>query len=157
MARRRQKHYSRTITPDPVYENVTVAKFVNSMSWDGKKSKSYYIFYTAMNIIKEKTGTEGIEVFEKAIETIKPLVEVKSKRLGGTTYQVPVEVYPFRKQSLAIRWIVKYARQRNGKSMAQKLANELLDASQSLGGAFKKKEEVRKMAEANRAFAHYAW
>ena len=157
MARRRTKTHFRKLVSDPVYNSDLVSKFINSMMWDGKKNTALKIFYSAMDILKEKTGAEGIDVFNKAIEKIKPAVEVKSRRVGGANYQVPIEVYPMRKQSLAIRWIIQAARNRSGISMDKKLAAELLDASKELGGAFKKKDEIRRMAEANRAFAHYAW
>ena len=157
MARRRTKTYFRKVLPDPVYHSDLVSRFINSMMLDGKKFTAEAIFYRAMKIIKEKTGEEGIDVFNKAVDNIKPLVEVKSRRVGGANYQVPVEVYPKRKQSLAIRWIITASRARSGISMDKKLAAELMDASKHLGGAFKKKDEIRRMAEANRAFSHYAW
>ena len=157
MARRRTKTYSRKVLPDSVYNSELVSKFINSMMEDGKKSVSEAVFYRAMKVIKEKMGKEGIDVFNKAIMNIKPLVEVKSRRVGGANYQVPVEVYPKRKQSLAIRWIILASRARSGVSMDKKLAAELMDASKELGGAFKKKDEIRRVAEANRAFSHYAW
>lgn len=157
MARRRTKSHYRSMNPDARHDSEVVSKFINTMMWDGKKSIAQSIFYEALDLIKEKTGAEGIETFNKAIENVKPQIEVKSRRVGGVTYQVPVEVYPVRKQSLAIRWIIRSARARNGKSMAQKLSLELLDAAENNGGAIKKKEEVKRMAEANRAFSHYAW
>lgn len=157
MARRRTKSLLREAAPDAMYASSVVQKFINTMMWDGKKSVAEQNFYSAMDIIREKTGEDGIQVFNKAMEAVKPLIEVKSRRVGGVTYQVPVEVYPARKQSLAIRWIISAARGRNGKSMAQKLAGELMDAVNNNGGAMKKKDEVRRMAEANRAFSHYAW
>lgn len=157
MARRRKKSLTRIIKPDYKYNSEVVTKFINTMMWDGKKSVSEKSFYDALNILKEKTGENEFEVFEKALNNVKPEIEVKSRRVGGVTYQVPVEVYPTRKLSLAIRWILASARGRSGKSMAQKLSSELLDALNNTGGAMKKKEEVRKMAEANRAFSHYAW
>ena len=125
--------------------------------WDGKKSVAEKIFYNALKIIDEKGEKKGIEVFEEAIENVKPLLEVKSRRVGGATYQVPVEVRPVRQQSLAIRWLVEAARNRNERTMAQRLANELMDAANKRGAAFKKKEDTYKMAEANKAFAHYRW
>ncbi len=157
MARRRTKSHLRKINPDPVYGSVLVSKFINAMTWDGKKSNTQRLFYKALEEIKANTGEEGIDVFNKAINTVKPSVEVKSKRVGGSTYQVPVEVYSARKKSLAIRWIIKATRQKDGKTMAKKLAAELTDASRESGGAYKKREEVKRMAEANRAFSHYAW
>ena len=157
MARRRTKTYFRKVSPDPIHSSELVSKFINSMTWDGKKSTAERLFYQALGIIKEKTGEEGIDIFHKAIENIRPVVEVKSRRVGGANYQVPVEVYPKRKQSLAIRWIIRAARARSGISMDKKLAAELMDASKEQGGAFKKKDDIRRMAEANRAFSHYAW
>lgn len=157
MARRRTKSFKRNIRPDAVYNSVLVSKFINTMMWDGKKSVSEQVFYSAVNILAEKSKEDGFEAFNKALENVKPQIEVKSRRVGGVTYQVPVEVYPARKQSLAIRWILSSARARSGKPMDQRLAAELLDALNNNGGAIKKKEEVRRMAEANRAFSHYAW
>ena len=157
MARRRTGSHLRKITLDPVYNDQLAAKFINSLIWDGKKILAQKIFYNALDILKEKTGKDGFETFKKAVETIKPSIQVKSRRVGGATYQVPVGVYPARKQSLAIRWILQAARARSGKTMQAKLAAELLDASKELGAAFKKKDEVRRMAEANKAFSHYAW
>ncbi|RME91249.1 MAG: 30S ribosomal protein S7 [Candidatus Hydrogenedentota bacterium] len=157
MARRRTKSLVRDIDPDPIYGDKLAAKFINSMMWDGKKSVSEKIFYKALEIVEQKTGENGFEAFKKAVENVKPQIEVKSRRVGGVTYQVPVEVYPRRKQSLAIRWILHAARARSGRSMEQKLAAELIDALNGTGGAMKKKDEVRRMAEANRAFSHYAW
>ncbi|MBN8223132.1 MAG: 30S ribosomal protein S7 [Spirochaetes bacterium] len=157
MARRRTKSHTREITPDGVHGSTLVQKFINSMMYDGKKSTAALLFYGALGRVQEKTGVAGIEQFYKAIENIKPQVEVKSRRVGGVTYQVPVEVYPARKQSLAIRWLVSAARERSGKTLSDKLANEIMDAVNNNGGAIKKKEEVKRMAEANRAFSHYAW
>jgi small subunit ribosomal protein S7 len=157
MARRRTKSHTRDIKPDGVHSSTLVQKFINSMMYDGKKSTAALLFYHAIDRIQEKTGVAGIEQFHKAIENIKPQVEVKSRRVGGVTYQVPVEVYPARKQSLAIRWLVSAARERSGKTLADKLANEIMDAVNNNGGAIKKKEEVKRTAEANRAFSHYAW
>jgi len=157
VARRRNKSHFRVIKPDHKFNDIVVSKFINSMMWDGKKSTSENIFYSAIDIIKEKTNEDGYGIFIKALDNVKPGIEVKSRRVGGVTYQVPVEVYASRKQSLAIRWILAEARKRTGKSMSQKLAGELMDAYNNAGGAIKKKEEVRRMAEANRAFSHYAW
>ena len=157
MARRRTKSLTRDIKPDGVHGSVLVQKFINSMMLDGKRSTAAGLFYDAIQRVQEKTGVAGIEQFHKAIENIKPQVEVKSRRVGGVTYQVPVEVYPARKQSLAIRWLVGAARERSGKTFSDKLANEIMDAINNNGGAIKKKEEVKRMAEANRAFSHYAW
>ena len=157
MARRRTKSLVREIKPDGVHNSTLVQKFINSMMLDGKKSTAAGLFYDAMERVQQKTGVAGVEQFFKAIENIKPQVEVKSRRVGGVTYQVPVEVYPARKQSLAIRWLVGAARDRSGKTLSDKLANEIMDAVNNNGGAIKKKEEVKRMAEANRAFSHYAW
>lgn len=157
MARRRTKSYTRNIRPDAVYGSVLVQRFINSMMLHGKKSTASRLFYQALERVQEKTGVSGLEQFMKAVENVKPQVEVKSRRVGGVTYQVPVEVYPARKQSLAIRWIIGAARERSGKTFSEKLANEIMDAINNNGGAIKKKEEVKRMAEANRAFSHYAW
>lgn len=157
MARRRTKSFKRKIRPDAVYNSVLVSKFINTMMLDGKKSVAENVFYSALKILSEKSGEDGFEAFTKALENVKPQIEVKSRRVGGVTYQVPVEVYPVRKQSLAIRWLLASARARAGKSMEQRLAAELLDAINNNGGAIKKRDEVRRMAEANRAFSHYAW
>ena len=147
----------RHVQPDSVYGDVIVEKFINSMMWDGKRSNALRIFYGAMDQIAKKTNDEAIKTFRKAVENCKPLVEVKSRRVGGANYQVPVEVNQFRRQSLAIRWLVSYARDRAGKTMTDKLAEELIDAANNRGGAFKKKEDVHRMADANKAFAHYRW
>ncbi len=142
---------------DPKYGDLTIAKFINSLMYDGKKSKAERLFYRAIDIVGEKMGKDPIEVFRTAMENVKPLIEVRPRRVGGATYQVPVEVNTFRRQSLAIRWIINAARGRQGKSMEEKLSAEIMDAAQGRGGAIKKKEDVQKMAEANRAFAHYRW
>ncbi|GAA7391239.1 30S ribosomal protein S7 [Helicobacter pylori] len=142
---------------DPVYGNRVVTKFINKMMYDGKKSVAEKIIYKAFNKIEEKSGEKGIEVFEKALERVRPLVEVRSRRVGGATYQVPVEVRASRQQSLSIRWILEATRKRNERMMVDRLANELMDAASDKGAAFKKKEDVHKMAEANKAFAHYRW
>jgi len=134
-----------------------VQKFISSMMYDGKRSTAQTIFYDAMTQIGEKTSDDPLKVFKKAVENCKPVLEVKSRRVGGANYQVPVEVNPFRRQSLAIHWLVLYARTRAGKSMTAKLTEELMDASNGRGGAVKKKEDVHRMAEANKAFAHYRW
>lgn len=157
MARRRNRSLLRKIVPDGVNNSELAAKFINSMMYAGKKSVAENIFYGALDILQEKTGENGFESFEKALKTAEPAIEVKSRRVGGVTYQVPIEVYPTRRRSLAIRWIISSARNRTGRSMSQKLANEFLDILNNTGGTLKKKEEVRKMAEANRAFSHYAW
>ncbi|GAA8910007.1 30S ribosomal protein S7 [Helicobacter pylori] len=142
---------------DPVYGNKVVTKFINKMMYDGKKSVAEKIIYKAFNKIEEKSGEKGIEVFEKALERVRPLVEVRSRRVGGATYQVPVEVRASRQQSLSIRWILEATRKRNERMMVDRLANELMDAANDKGAAFKKKEDVHKMAEANKAFVHYRW
>jgi len=156
MARRRRAE-QRNILPDPVYNDVIVAKFINCMMRSGKKSVSQKIFYSAMEIIKNKTNMDGIQVFRQALENVKPQIEVRPRRVGGATYQVPMEVRPERKVSLAIRWIISAARSRNERTMINKLASELLDAYNNKGGAVKKKEDVHKMAEANKAFSHFRW
>ncbi len=147
----------REIAPDPRYGDAGIAKFTHSLMLDGKKGKAEKIFYRAMDIIGEKTGKDPLEVFQGAMENVKPVLEVRARRVGGATYQVPVEVNPFRKQSLAIRWLIRAAKGREGKSMSEKLAAEIMEASQGRGGAVKKREDTYKMAEANRAFAHYRW
>jgi small subunit ribosomal protein S7 len=147
----------RQIPVDPKYGNLMVAKFINSLMHDGKKSKAEKIFYTALEMVGQKMGKDPLEVFQAAMDNVRPVIEVRSRRVGGATYQVPVEVNPFRRQSLAIRWIINAARERQGKSMEEKLATEIMEAAQGRGGAIKKKEDTHKMAEANRAFAHYRW
>ncbi len=147
----------RTVPGDAVYASDLVQKFINSMMWDGKRSNAQRIFYGAMDMIGQKTNDDPLKTFKKAVENVKPVLEVKTRRVGGANYQVPVEVNNFRRQSLAIRWLIGYARDRAGKTMRDKLADELLDAANNRGGAFKKKEDVHRMAEANKAFAHYRW
>jgi small subunit ribosomal protein S7 len=147
----------REVTTDSVFGSDLVEKFINSMMWDGKRSTAQRIFYGAMDQIAQKTNDEPLKTFKKAIENVKPVLEVKTRRVGGANYQVPVEVNPFRRQSLAIRWLLLYARTRSGKTMTDKLAEELMDAANARGGAMKKKEDVHRMAEANKAFAHYRW
>ncbi|WQS38341.1 30S ribosomal protein S7 [Helicobacter pylori] len=154
---RRRKAPVREVLGDPVYGNKVVTKFINKMMFDGKKSVAEKIIYKAFNKIEEKSSEKGIEVFEKALERVRPLVEVRSRRVGGATYQVPVEVRASRQQSLSIRWILEATRKRNERMMVDRLANELMDAANDKGAAFKKKEDVHKMAEANKAFAHYRW
>ncbi|MCD6130625.1 MAG: 30S ribosomal protein S7 [Candidatus Hydrothermae bacterium] len=154
---RRRRAPEREIVPDPKYGSTIAAKFINNLMWDGKKSLAQKIFYRALDYIEEKTGKNGYEVFEKAIENVKPKIEVRPRRVGGATYQVPVEVRPKRQLSLAIKWIIKAARQRPERRMFERLANELIDASQNQGAAIKIKENTHKMAEANRVFAHYKW
>ena len=147
----------RDVLPDPVYNSKVVTKVVNQIMLDGKKGLAQEIVYGAFDIIKEKTGQEPIEVFNQAINNIMPVLEVKARRVGGSNYQVPMEIRPERRQTFAIRWLVSYARARRERDMCQRLAGELMDAYNSTGGAFKKKEDVHRMAEANRAFAHYRW
>lgn len=143
--------------PDPIYNSPVVTKFINKVMWDGKKVTAQNIVYNAFKIVEEKTGKNGLEVFEQAMEAVMPLLEVKARRVGGATYQVPLEIRPERRQSLGIRWLVEYARKRNEHGMDEKLAGEIMDAINSQGGAFKKKEDTHRMAEANKAFAHYRW
>jgi small subunit ribosomal protein S7 len=147
----------RTVEADPVYGSDLVTKFINSMMWQGKKSTAEGIFYKALGKLQEKGGDEALKLFKKAVENVKPLLEVKTRRVGGANYQVPIEVGPDRRTSLAIRWIVTYSRDRGEKGMIDKLSNELLDAANGKGAAIKKKEDVHRMAEANKAFAHYRW
>lgn len=148
----------RTAAPDPTYNSVLVSKFTNGLMLDGKKALARRLFYDAMGIIEEKiTDEEPLAVFEAAMENVRPRVEVKSRRVGGATYQVPVEVRPDRRNALAIRWIIGFAKGRSGQAMADKLAAELLDAYNNRGGSVKKKDDTHKMAEANKAFAHYRW
>ena len=147
----------REVEPDPVFNSTLVTKFVNSMMWGGKKSVSQGIFYDAMQQLEKKGGDQSIKLFTKAVENVKPLLEVKTRRVGGANYQVPVEVNADRRVSLAIRWLIEYSRGRGEKGMVDKLTNELLDAANGKGAAMKKKEDVHRMAEANKAFAHYRW
>lgn len=147
----------REILPDAQYGNKTVSKFITRMMYDGKKATSTRIMYDALQRLSEKTGKEATEVFQKALDNVKPSVEVKSRRVGGSTYQVPVEVREKRKDALAMRWIIQAARTRSGRTMGERLFNELLDASNSTGGAFRKKEDTHRMAEANKAFSHFRW
>lgn len=148
---------SRSTQPDLKYRDLLVAKTINVIMKRGKKSLAEKIFYGAMDIIKEKTSTDPLKVFKGAIENIRPVVEVKSRRVGGASYQVPVDIRPARRNALAIRWLVRFAKMRSGKSMMEKLAAEIMDAANGTGGAVKKKEETHRMAEANKAFAHYRW
>ena len=154
---RKRRAVKRDVLPDPIYKSKVVTKLINTIMLDGKKGTAQGIVYEAFNQIKEKTGKDAIEVFNEALENIKPDVEVKSRRVGGSNYQVPVEVTPARKQALALRWLTKYSRERGGKGMAEKLANEIIDASNGTGAAVKKREDTHRMAEANKAFAHYRW
>ena len=154
---RRRRPERRQILPDPVYNNKLVAKFVNYIMDNGKKGIAEKIFYGAMNQIKERTKTDGLKIFEKAIENASPAVEVKSRRVGGATYQVPTEVKRDRGQSLAIRWIINASKQRSEKTMKDKLSAEIVEALNNRGNAVKKREDVHRMAEANKAFSHYKW
>lgn len=154
---RRRRAIKRDVLGDPIYNDKVVTKFINKMMYDGKKSVVEKIMYSSFNKIEEKTNDKGIEVFKKALNNVRPLVEVRSRRVGGATYQVPVEVRLDRQQSLSIRWILESARKRNERTMADRLASELIDAANEKGSAFKKKEDVHRMAEANKAFAHYRW
>jgi len=147
----------RDVLPDPRYNDKRVTKLINKIMLDGKKGTAQKICYGAFDIIRNKTGKDPLEVFEQALNNVMPVLEVKARRVGGATYQVPVEVRPERRQTLGIRWLVNYARERSERTMSERLANEILDATNGLGGAFKKKEDTHKMAEANRAFAHYRW
>lgn len=156
MARRRIAD-KRKIIPDPKYHDKVVAKFINDLMISGKKSTAERICYGAFDIISKKLSDDPLKVFKKALNNVKPAVEVRSRRVGGATYQVPVEVRPDRRQTLASRWIITYSRDRSGRNMTEKLASELLDASENKGGAIKKREDVHKMAEANKAFSHFRW
>jgi small subunit ribosomal protein S7 len=154
---RRRVIARREILPDPVYNSPLVAKFINVMMWDGKRSVSEGILYSALDIVKDRTQEDPLKIFKKAIENLQPRVEVKSKRVGGANYQVPVEVSAQRRTALAMRWLVSYARERGEKTMVDRLAAEILDAAAGKGNAVKKKDDVHRMAEANKAFAHYRW
>jgi small subunit ribosomal protein S7 len=154
---RRQRPDKRETVADPKYASAEVTKFINTLMLDGKKSVAEQIFYEAMQRIEEKTGQPAMNVFRQALQNAKPLLEVRSRRVGGATYQVPMEVPYRRRDSLARRWLVRHARDRSGKTMADRLAGELLDASRGDGGAVRRKEDVHRMAEANKAFAHYRW
>ncbi|MBO5035541.1 MAG: 30S ribosomal protein S7 [Clostridia bacterium] len=147
----------REVLPDPIYGSQLVSKLVNSVMYDGKKGVAQKIVYDAFDIVKEKTGKNPLEVYEQAMENIMPVLEVKAKRVGGSNYQVPMEVRPERRVTLGLRWLTTYARSRNERTMKERLANEILDAINNQGGAFKKKEDTHKMAEANKAFAHFRW
>ena len=147
----------RDVLPDPMYNNKTVTRLINNIMLDGKKGVAQKIVYDAFDIIKEKTGKDPVEVFEEAMNAVMPVLEVKARRVGGANYQVPIEVRPDRRETLGLRWITLYSRKRSERPMAERLANELLDATNSTGGAFRKKEDTHKMAEANKAFAHYRW
>jgi len=147
----------REVMPDPMYNSKVVTKLINKVMWDGKKVTAQKIVYGAFDIVKEKTGREAMDAFRQALDNVTPALEVKARRVGGATYQVPMEIRADRKQSLAIRWLVEYARKRNEHSMEEKLAGEIMDAINGQGGAFKKKEDTHRMGEANKAFAHYRW
>ena len=152
---RRRRPEKREILPDPIYGELMVQKFINNLMKGGKKSVSEKIFYSSLEIVKSKTKSNSLEMFKKAMDNVKPLIEVKSRRIGGATYQVPIQVPPQRGFALATRWIIAYATSRKGKSMSEKLAAEFVDAANNDGGAVKKKEDTHRMAEANKAFAHY--
>ncbi len=154
---RRRRAEPRQVSPDPIYNSTLAERFINSMMWDGKKTISQNIFYTAMDTMRERSGDDPLKLFKKAVENCKPVLEVKTRRVGGANYQVPIEVPQNRRISLAIRWLITNARNRPEKTMSEKLASELLDASNLRGGAVKKKDDVHRMAEANKAFAHYRW
>ena len=154
---RRGSISKRDVLPDPLYNSKLVTKLVNNVMYDGKKGVAQTIVYDAFSIIADKTGENALEVFQAALDNIKPELEVKARRVGGSTYQVPMDVRPDRKQTLALRWLISYARSRSERTMAERLAGEILDAKNSMGGALNKKEETQRMAEANKAFAHYKY
>jgi small subunit ribosomal protein S7 len=154
---RRREVPKREIIPDPLYQSTLVTKFINCIMKDGKKSVAQRIFYGALDIIRERTKDDPLKIFKKAVENIKPVLEVKSRRVGGSTYQVPIEVRPARRLSLALRWLISFAMARPEKTMQERLAGEFLDAANNRGAAIKKKEDTHRMAEANKAFAHYRW
>ncbi len=154
---RKKRAERRYLTPDPKFNDVMVSRFVNNLQWGGKKTTARRILYGAIDFITEKTKENGYEVFRKALFNAQPMVEVRARRVGGATYQVPTEVRPERRTALAIRWLIGYSRSRNDKTMMMRLANELMAAAKNEGGAIKKKDDVHRMAEANRAFAHYKW
>ena len=154
---RKRRAIKRDVLPDSIYNSKLVTKLVNTVMKDGKKGTAESIVYEAFDIIKERTGKDAMEIFNQALENVEPALEVKSRRVGGSNYQVPVEVSETRKKTLAFRWIVNYAKTRNGKGRASNLANELIDAANGVGGAVKRREDTHKMAEANKAFAHYRW
>ena len=154
---RRKKSVKRPVLPDARYDSQTVSKFINVLMYQGKKSTAERIFYGAMDLVESRTNQPGVNVFKQALSNLKPVVEVKSRRVGGATYQVPVEVRPDRRTALAMRWLISFSRDRNEKSMPEKLAAEVISASKGEGNAIKKKEDTHRMAEANKAFAHYRW
>ena len=156
--RRKNRNLSRDINPDPIYEDITVARFINKLTWDGKKEKARGIFYKALERIKElESSQEPLSVFKKALENCKPSMEVRSRRVGGATYQVPVDVRPARRMTLAMRWLVAHSRARKGKPVSENLARELVEAYNNRGNSVKKKEDIHRMADSNRAFSHYNW
>ncbi|MCZ8157641.1 MAG: 30S ribosomal protein S7 [Leptospira sp.] len=157
MSRRRGKVDPRPMIGDPKFNDKVVTKFINCLMVDGKKSTAEAVFYDALEVINKKTGQDPYQVFQEALENVKPQVEVKSRRVGGVTYQVPIEVRPERRLALGIRWLIRYSRDRNEKSMKNKLAAEFMEAQKGTGSAIKKKEDIRKMADANKAFSHYRW
>lgn len=154
---RRGSASKREVLADPMYNSTVVTKLINQVMYDGKRGTAQKICYEAFDIIKEKTEKDPLETFEQALNNIMPVLEVKARRVGGATYQVPIEIRPERRQTLGLRWLVKYSRERSERTMSQRLANEILDALNSTGNAFKKKEDTHKMADANKAFAHYRW
>ena len=154
---RRKGNYKREVTPDPVHNDVLVAKFVNQIMKDGKKSIAQRIFYDALSELKEVSNNSPMTTFKKAVENVKPALEVRSRRIGGSTYQVPMDIRPQRQLTLAMRWLVQFARKRGEKTMSKRLAGEILEAHNNRGNAFKKRDDVHKMAEANKVFAHYKW
>ena len=154
---RRKSAVKRTILPDARYDSQTVSKFINVLMYQGKKSTAERIFYAAMDLVENRTSQPGVNIFKQALTNLKPVVEVKSRRVGGATYQVPVEVRPARSTTLALRWLIQYSRGRREKTMTERLMNELLDASNGLGASVKRREDTHKMAESNKAFAHYRW
>jgi small subunit ribosomal protein S7 len=154
---RKKRAEKKYLKPDPKFNDVLVSKFINCIMYDGKKSKARSVVYDAFDLIENRTQKPGLEIFKKAMNNVQPIIEVRSRRVGGATYQVPTEVRPERRTALAMRWIKRYARERNDKSMSLKLASELISASNGEGSAVKKKEDTHKMAEANKAFAHFRW
>ena len=154
---RKKRAEKKYLKPDPKFNDVLVSKFINCIMYDGKKSKARHVVYESFDFIEERTEKPGLEIFKKALNNVQPIIEVRSRRVGGATYQVPTEVRPERRTALAMRWIKRYARDRNDKSMSLKLASELISASNGEGSAVKKKEDTHKMAEANKAFAHFRW
>ena len=154
---RKARAKKRVLLPDPIYNDVLVTRFLNNLMYDGKKNTASAIFHDAIAIVAKRTNEDGLEVWKKALANVTPQVEVRSRRVGGSTFQIPSEIRPDRKVSMAMKWLISYSRKRNEKSMAQKLAGEIVAASKEEGAAFKKKEDVHKMAEANKAFAHYRW